>query len=332
MTRLTALLRVMNPHLDGHADRLDALAASTKALRGDLRALGREAAGLEAQVEPVRRDLARLLALQQSERSTPAELDRLASVMDEARVSAHVRDATLRADLIEYPVPHLIVSNVLPRDVYAAALSVIPDPVFFDAASESIQTMRVPPRLAPVHVIAAWAFLWNVVKGTLTQAIVDRFYTQVITYARTLQASPSTDPDAELRFVAEPGRIVLRRPGSNQPAVGRRPWHWLTVVVNLAGPGDTDAYGSRLALPERAAGPPREPEAQLGAVIPFRGNTALAVFDPGGGLAHEPIPRDVSSDTIRFTYEVAIGLDRQTRRTLLAGMDEPARRAWGTGA
>jgi len=306
-------MRAIDPRLlVRNANSVDTLRTQTKALRHDLRSIGEALTGLTTQLGMVQLQMEQLVTLRREELDAPARMDRLERILDADRIRAHIREAVARTDIVEDPVPHGVVCGLLPDDVYGAAIDAIPSPVFFDGGEAGAQELRVPPGLAPTYSIATWTFLADMVDAVLGPALVERFRGPLDRHVRTLCPSLVTPRDAGVVLTAGPGRIVLRRPGREAPAGRTRPWHFLTVVVDLASAGDGEGYGSRLRSRKE---------------IPFRANSALVVLDADGAHEYASIP-EAAAATVRYTYEFAVGPDTHTRQFLLGRMSEGARRSW----
>ena len=219
MNPLRALLRRLTRDAE-EEERTRALAAGLKALREDVKTCRREMTAVAAQAEDVSRQLAQIRLLQHGSRDTPAVLDGLAARMVPDGLSAHVRAAVEGATYADDPSPRLLIDALWPRDVHAALVEAIPDPVFFDGLATGAQTLRVPPRLAPAPAIATWTLVADIVGGVVAPAVAARF-------------SHLRDRLTSALDVA-PGRLVRHPAGSNAPAAVARPSHWGLVVIDLS--------------------------------------------------------------------------------------------------
>ncbi len=325
MNRLKKLLRAIDARvLPRNADSMDSLRASTRSLRHDLRSSREALADLTTELRKVQLQIEQLFALRRDELDTPARMDRLEHILDTDRMGAHMREAVARTELVEDPVPHAIISDLLPSDVYDAAIHAIPSPIFFEGGGACGQELRVPPRIAPTYSIATWSFLADMVSEVLGPALVARFQGPLDRHVRALCPSLVTSRDAGIALTVESGRIVLRRPGHIAPRGRPRPWHFLTVIAYLATPDDGEDYGSRL----HRESPDADSKSRVAKEIPFRANSALIVLDTLGAHEYAPIPPTAPHTAARYTYECRIVPDTETRRLLRARMDDAARRAW----
>jgi hypothetical protein len=258
-----------------------------RAVRRDMEVTGRELAALARQTE-------RLVALGQQPADLAARLDRLSEAFDPAVVAAHVRAAVGRAAIVPAPVPHAVITDVLPAAAYAALLAAVPPPVFFHDSGTRRLELPAPPTLAPVECVVAWRFMTELASEVLGPAVVDRF-------------GPLAGQGADIRMSASQGRLLLRLPGFESGPRRRNPFHALLVVLSLApGDGPVDC-GSRV----------HGPDAADAVTIPFVANTALAVVDRTGAHEYLPVPDTAPQGTTRYTYEFPIGPDRESRRRLM---------------
>lgn len=216
-------LRALRARLTRDAEREErarALATELKALRDDVKAFRREMTAVAAHAEEVSRQLAQIRLLQHDSRHTPAVLDELAALMAPDGVRSHVRAAVEGATYVADPSPRLLIDALWPRDVHAALVETIPDPVFFDGPATGAQTLRVPPRLAPAPAIAAWTLVADLVGGVVAPAVAARF-----SHLRE-SVTPALD--------VAPGRLVRHPAGANVPAPVARPGHWGVLVIDLS--------------------------------------------------------------------------------------------------
>jgi hypothetical protein len=225
---LRALLSALMPEADEHAARTHAVAVALKTLRADVHAMRRELAAVAARAEAVSRQVAQVRGLRQGSRDVAAMLDDLAALMDADRVRAHVRAAVDRAAFLDHPGPRLAIDALWPEDVYDVLTRAIPDPVFFEGMPAAGQTLRVPPRLAPVAAIATWTCVAGIVDREIVPAVTARFRS-------LLPASSGGALDIA------PGRLVRREAGSSAPPMTTKAWQWGLVEIDLTRPTEAPA-------------------------------------------------------------------------------------------
>ncbi len=213
------------------ARRVDALRAAVEALSALVTALGEAVAKAAGDLEALQRQAGRLAALRADDAAAPARMRQLEGVLDEARAASHVGAAAARAPLVADPVPHLVVHGVLPDDLYRVVVAAIPAPVYFDAGGQT--ELPLPLTLAPVDVIAAWAFVSGIVRTAFAPAVASRF-------DESMRRRPGADGDPggeEPRLLrASRGHLAVRHAGDAVPKERRRSAHVLTTVMPLVDP------------------------------------------------------------------------------------------------
>jgi hypothetical protein len=297
-----------------HAGGVESLRAAAAALDREMTGMREALEHLTSQIGLVQRHVDQLFELRREELDAPSRMEALERVLNVDRIAAHVRQAVARTEIVEDPVPHAVISGLLPPDAYDSVLAAIPAPVFFEDGSAGGRELRVPPALAPTCTIATWAFVTDLVKDVLAPALVGRFGGPLDRHLAALCPSLDRAGGTGLTFAASAGRIVRRWPGSDAPPARTRPWHFLTTVLFLARPGDGEDHGSRLsgAAPE----------------IPFRANSALTVLGPAGAHEYAIIPSTGPAGVVRYSYEFRLGPAPEARRRLMAAMDDTTRRTW----
>jgi hypothetical protein len=275
---------------------LDALAESTHAIEQQLRALQKALTTLAAQADVAQTRTEQLATLHRDDATAGDRLDRLVPILDAARIGAHVREAVGRSEFREAPCPHLVVSDLLPPDVYAAMIDAIPSPVFFEDRTAHRQELPVPPKLAPIYAIATWEFLAErVVRAVAAPALAQRFEGRLEGGHFEPGAAERT---LSVRCPVFADRLLRRRPGYPPPPRHMPPGGTLMVIVYLVRAGDSEDYGTDL----RGSG-------GLVTSVPFRANSALALLD-SSGCADASIPEDAPADIERYTYEFRVGAER----------------------
>jgi hypothetical protein len=220
---LRTLLRRLTRDAD-EEERARAGAAGLKALRQDIQTFRREMTAVAARFEDVSRQLARIRLLQHGSGQMAAVFDELAALMAPDGVRSHVRAAVEGATYVDEPSPRLLIDAIWPRDVYAALVEAIPDPVFFEGPAAGARTLRVPPRLAPAPAIATWTLVADIVGDVVAPAVAARF-----NHLRK-RITPALD--------VAPGRLVRHPAGANARAPVARPSHWGLLVIDLSRPNE----------------------------------------------------------------------------------------------
>ena len=293
---------------------------SLDALQRELDAVGSVFTKLTSDIDKLRRRVDQLSALRTAEPAEGVQLQALERVLDIDRVAQHVRAACAAAELSAGPVPHLVISDVFPGDVYAAIVEAIPEPAFFEAVTDNAYQLRVPPRLAPFQALVTWEFVTAVVLRAFSPALLARLHEPLAAFARTqFPALPSLE-DWNVEVTLSQGHIVKRCPGYASAHSEDRPWDLLTTIVDLGASQEDGLDGSVLGWrpPSRAELP-----AGSGTVknIPFRPNGALAFVGPASVHQYASIPRGAPQHAVRYAYEFGVGPTREGRRILNAMMN-----------
>jgi hypothetical protein len=294
MSRLGALLRALNPRTRGRDAPGAAAARTSKALRVEVRTLREEVRGLAVQLDALMRQQEQLGTLLEEEGTAAARLDQLAGILNPARVSAHVREAIAKAALVERPLPHAIVPNFLPADVYDAAVAAIPAPLFFERDPSRTGTLPVPPKLAPSHAVVTWTFLSDLATAVLAPALDEHFLAALL--VRNPQLVRDMPECAATPLSAGPGYLLRLTPGKlGRSAAPDR--SCIRMTLFLARPGDSEDFGWEMRM------------AEGGGVlqIPFQPNVALVTLDPTDAHERMTIPDTAPAGTIRHWYVMPLG-------------------------
>jgi hypothetical protein len=258
---------------------IDAMLTAIGQLRSEVRRADGELSAMSRQLERIDQQVSQLRALHPSEEPDIDALRRLESILDVERASAHVRTRVGAAALARQPVPHLVVSDLLPADIYEACLGAVPDQVFFKRRGTGHRELRIPSALAPLAALATLAFVAEVLTTALSQGMADRFYAE-----------------RPHRVRVSPPRLVVREAGYEEEASESVESPALKAILDL-GPTDDGAYGSRVCRGEQG----RCAEARE---IPFRGNSALIVLDHGSAHRYSAIPA-TAADLSRCSLELS---------------------------
>jgi hypothetical protein len=254
--------------------------------------------------------------------------------LDAGRIGAHVSAAVASATLECAPFPHLLIEPLLPVDVYERILDAIPPPVCFAGGRD--EHWAVPAGVAPLYSRQVWAFVANTLAGDiLYRALNARLEGVIRDYVRTF--CPMLPDDTAVPVYPSDGRIMLRRPGYDLPPHRDPKWGFVTALMYLAKPGDSEDYGTQLYRvredPEAASGSVHylDPaQCELVRSVPFRANSML-VFLNSIGAHGASIPASAPADLERYLYQFRLGPTSKTIKSLL-GMMTPERAALWSGS
>jgi len=290
---------------------------------------------LTAVVETLRIRTDQLLAIQRLDWEQRGELATINRWLDAKRIDAHVADVVARAALERDPFPHFIVEPLLPPDIYERIIEAVPPPVFFAGGRD--EHWAVPSGVAPLYSRQVWAFVANTIAGDiLYRALNARLESVIRDYVRSF--CPALPEDTAVALHPSDGRIMLRRPGYDLEPHRDPKWGFVTALVYLARPGDSEEFGTQLYRvredAEAASGSVHYPDrsrCELVRTVPFRANSMLVFLNSVG--AHGAfIPADARPATLeRYLYQFRLGPTTKVISKLLSLMP-PEKAALWSGA
>jgi hypothetical protein len=261
----------------------------------------------------------------------------LPQVLDEPRVLRHVRGAVAAARLHTDPCDHVVVSGLLPDDVYDLLVQAIPSPAFFDQRDPIKQNIPFPLASGPALTMRAWSFLDQVVAGrAIVPAMFEKFDQPLRAHYRTMFGDDAVDRAAALPRRGSGGRLMLRRPGYHLAPHRDPKYSFVTCLLYLARPGDDDAHGTQLFRVEGDAEADYKqtyyPEArghrcELVATVPYRPNTMLAFVNARG--AHgATIPETAPATLERYAYQFYVTPEPEVFASFIKQLPPERRRMW----
>src|SRR5688572_31193304 len=183
------------------------------------------------------------LALRESQLRAVLEADadldehynRLDAVLDEPRIMAHVTESVRRAELQQFPFPHIVVENLFPRDFYAALVRGIPPVQLFEDKPVNKQQLTVPFALAPAYARRVWTYMTDVVaERVICPNLLDKFREPLSEWIAANWPQMSDNPlGPPMELHGSSGRIMLRRRGYNIPPHRDPKWGFITCLIYL---------------------------------------------------------------------------------------------------
>jgi hypothetical protein len=208
---------------------------------------------LSRELAQTREELARLTLRESQLRAilrsdAAAEASPLAAACDEQRIYAHVRAALQNSELRLEPFPHVVVDNVLPRDFHDALIAGIPPAELFADNPVNKRQLRVPFALAPGHSRRVWHYMATVVVDRIfTELMVERFRVPLAAWIAERWPMLAGDPlGPPMDMHSSDGRILLRERGYHIPPHRDPKWGFLTCLIYLVRPGDSEQWGTQL--------------------------------------------------------------------------------------
>jgi hypothetical protein len=303
---------------------------------GRLAALETEARSLKVAVADAHHRESRLTAIYRCDVEQQPMLAALDRVLSPDAIAAHVERAAAAADLHLDPFPHVVLENLFPQPFYDAVVRGIPPSELFDGA-ENKQRIVVPFEMAPAFSRQVWSFLLHdVVDAALGPALLRKLREPLAEWVTETWPELAGQPiESVVRMQSTDGRILLRRRGYVIPPHRDPKWGFVTCLLYLARPGDSQSWGTQLYAvdddTEAASVAPhwiRAERCRLVKDVPFRANTAL-VFLNSRGAHGAQIPASAEPPTLeRYIYQFRIGPTAESIRRLVALLPAERREKW----
>lgn len=299
-------------------------------------ALEAEARSLKDAVADARRREARLTAIYRRDVEEQPLLPLLDRVLCADAIAAHVERVVTSAVLESDPFPHVVLENLFPQPFYDAVVRGIPPVELFDG-TDNKQRIVVPFEMAPAFSRRVWSFLLHeVVDGALGDALLRKLREPLTEWVTETWPELRGQPiESVVRMQSTDGRILLRRRGYLIPPHRDPKWGFITCLLYLARPGDSQSWGTQLYSVdedrEAASVAPhwiRAEQCRLVKDVPFRANTAL-VFLNSRGAHGAQIPASAEPPALeRYIYQFRIGPTADSIRRLVALLPAERRERW----
>jgi hypothetical protein len=349
--RLAAIVATLRPRTIARATKsVEDLLAVTRDLKRSVRQLEEAAAtidgrssALEAEVRSLKDAVAdvrlresRLRAIYYCDIEQATALTALDGVLRADAIGAHVERAVEAAVVHFDPFPHLVLENVFPEPFYEAVLRGIPPVELFDGV-ENKQRIVVPFEMAPAFSRRVWSFLlYDVVDAAIGPALMRKLRQPLVEWLQATWPDVADQPlESMVQMQSTDGRILLRRRGYLIPPHRDPKWGFVTCLLYLARPGDSQAWGTQLYAVdddvEATSVAPhwiRAERCRLVKDVPFRANTAL-VFLNSRGAHGAQIPLSAEPPSLeRYVYQFRIGPTADSIRRLVALLPPERRERW----
>jgi hypothetical protein len=229
----------------------------------------------------------------------------------------------------EDPTAHLVVTGLLPDNVYGALLEAIPPEIFFsqnDRIKQNLKIARID--VVPDRTLEAFGFLEReVINRMMVPALMARFEPYIRRAYETAYGSTLAPRVAEIPHEATAGRLMLRRPGYHLDPHLDPKRVVVTSLIYFARPGDCEAFGTSFF---RIEGTPYidqtntfYPKKQglactLVKTVPFKQNTAV-IFLNAEAAHGADIPATAPAGTERYAYQFYVSPKSALIDALLKG-------------
>jgi hypothetical protein len=252
-------------------------------------------------------------------------------------VRVHVDSAIARAALDTEPTPHMVVDDILPRDVYDLLVAAIPPADVFNDRDPVKRDLEMPAlETAPELTRCVWRlFDEQIVGGIVGPGVFERFQPAVASHYAQTGGEEFGRRAAAVPHRTFAGRIQLRRPGYRLAPHLDPKRVVVTGLFYFPRPGDTESYGTQLFSLDRpfvASGMATcFPEnhgltCSLARTAPYRANSLL-VFVNSGAAHGASLPRDATLSE-RYAYQFYVKPEDGKLKKLLRELPPEAQAAW----
>ncbi len=257
--------------------------------------------------------------------------------LDLAGVEAHIRSAVAGATLDTTPTAHLVVDEVLPRDVYELLRTAIPpvelfgdrDPVKRDFEMSALDA-------APSLTARMWRlFDQHLVSDIVAPLVFERCRDAVEAHYRAMGGEAFGHEAVRMPHRTFAGRIQLRRPGYELGPHLDPKRVVITGLFYFPRPGDPEDHGTelfdvvpRVAQPGMATFFPESVGARctVARSVSYRANRLLAFVN--SGAAHGArLPSGATLDE-RYAYQFYVKPDDGRLKELLRTLPTEAQQGW----
>ena len=324
----------------------DALAKSAQAAAVRAEECLQQVRAVEERCQEIVRQLAtaneRLSQLTQRESELRAVLERdvelerhrdhLNNVLDRKGTANAVQAAIEDARLHLEPCPYTVIDDLLPSGLYTCLLRGIPPVQLFANKPKGRQHLSPPFALAPMYSQRIWSYMaTELVASVITPHIISKFRESIDAW---ISANwPDLQPSA-VPLHGSGGRLMFNQRGYTILPHRDPKWGFLTCILYLARPGDSESWGTQLYAvdgDEQATSaapywidPTR---CRLAEDVAFRPNRLL-VFLNSTGAHGAHIPDDQPEGLERYIYQFRIGPSTDTVSMLKSKLTEDRQPLW----
>jgi len=277
-----------------------------------LAAMAAQVAELRDELSAVKRREAELRAVLERETQLDAQLDRLDKTLRKTTMAEKVTAAIERTPMKLEPCPYVVIDDLLPQIFYDSLLTGIPPVELFENKPIGKQHLDLPFDLAPLYSRRVWRYMCSeMVPKVISPALIAKFRPHLDAWIH--ENWPELDPQS-VDLHGSGGRIMFRRRGYRIRPHRDPKWSFLTCILYLARPGDSETWGTQMYAVDqdqeaKSAAPYWIDEKQCRLVedVGFRPNRLL-VFLNSTGAHGAHIPADAQPELLeRFIYQFRVG-------------------------
>jgi hypothetical protein len=278
---------------------------------------------------------ARLAAIYRRDRELERELDALPRILDLGAVVDHASRALTSARLELQPFPHVVVDDLWPDSFYDALLRGVPPSELFANRPVNKRRLVVPFEWAPVYSRKVWDFFVYEVLDKLAPIIVQKFEKPLKEWLASQWGRDGKELLESVQYQSTDGRLLLRSRGYIIPPHRDPKWGFITCLMYLARPSDSERLGTQLYSVSDDVDAPHvsaywiKPEScRLEKDVPFRRNSMLMLLNSHGAHGAR-IPEDTEpADLERCLYQFRIGPSPQSIHQLMQALPDERRATW----
>jgi hypothetical protein len=329
--RLAALV----DELKEATNRLERTAGS---LKGDVHALRTEMKSVRDELAAARLKESQLRAIVRRDGELEDKEPALAAMMARGDIGAHVTAAFERSTLHLEPFPWMVIDGLLPDDLFDALVKGIPPAELFADKPANKQQIKVPFDLAHSYGRRVWRFMVNVVAPQhIMPVLVKTFEVPLAAWIRDNWPELGSDPlsASRVKLHTTDGRIFRHGRGYLIPPHRDPKWGFLTVLLYLARPGDSETWGTQIySVDEDTEAKGSAPhwidpaKCHLVQDVQYRPNRAL-IFLNSVGAHGASIPPDAQPEDLeRYMYQFRVGPNTKSVRAMMEALPEERKALW----
>jgi hypothetical protein len=304
---------------------LDAIQQQYAEILDQLKILNERVAELDTRDKAVR-------AVLQREAELDREQEFLLKALGRRRTATRVAARIDNAPLVLEPFPYTIVDELLPVALYKCLITGIPPLELFSTKPVG-KHLDVPFSLAPLYSHRIWRFMAEtLITDVIAPRLIEKFRPQIDEWIRRNWPDLTID---NVQLHGTSGRIMFRQRGYRIAPHRDPKWSFITCILYLARPKDSEAWGTQLYAVEQdqeatSAAPYWIDEKRCTLVndVAFRPNRLLAFLNSDGAHgAH--IPSDAEPANLeRYIYQFRIAPTAEAIATLKEKLPEHRRSLW----
>ena len=267
---------------------------------------------LREQVSQLAERESELRAVLERETELEPQLVRLGKILRKSALVEQPAAAIANATLHLEPYPYTVIDDFLPDMFYDALLMGIPPVELFEHKPVGKQHLDVPFSMAPLYSRRVWLYMCaELVPNVIAPAILNKFRPHINDWIS--KNWPDLDPES-VELHGSGGRIMLRRRGYRIRPHRDPKWSFITCILQLARPGDSETWGTQILAVDqdqeaKNAAPYwiDEKHCRVAEDVGFRRNRLL-VFLNSAGAHSAHIPADAEPETLqRYIYQFRVG-------------------------